>query len=169
MKCTINGGVTFPTWLGIRRRSLIGPSLNSNAPQKFLSLRLAVALFYLMGVVVFLQLLTGGLRVFGFIDETTHITSGFITFFIAIATLIVVVVSKPRFRPAISIAVVMVVLILIQGLLGFSFLDSNNSSIILAHYTNALLIFGVAFSGVFMARRWDGMSSPPTSPAVKAT
>jgi hypothetical protein len=127
------------------------------------SLKPAVVLFYVMGAVIFLQLLTGGLRVFGFIDESTHITIGFVTFIIAIITLVTAALTKPRYRPAISISALLVVLILIQGLLGFDYLDTNNSGLIFVHFANALVIYGLAISGVFMAMRWNKMTGaiPP--------
>ena len=128
-----------------------------------MSLKPAVVLFYVMGAVIFLQLLTGGLRVFGFIDESTHITIGFVTFIIAIITLVTAALTKPRYRPAISISALLVVLILIQGLLGFDYLDTNNSGLIFVHFANALVIYGLAISGVFMAMRWNKMTGaiPP--------
>lgn len=123
-------------------------------------------MIYVTGLVVFIQLITGGLRVFNFIDETTHITFGFITFIVAIATLIVVALTKPRFRPAIGNSAGLVVLIFIQGLLGFNYLDTSNTSIIMIHYVNALLIFGAAIGGVFNAMRWERMTQA-TVPATQ--
>ncbi|MDA4123142.1 MAG: hypothetical protein OK456_08200 [Thaumarchaeota archaeon] len=128
----------------------------------------AVLLFYALGGLIFLQLLSGGLRVFGFIDESTHISLGFITLFLAIITLVAAALTKPRYRPAISMAVILVVLIVIQGLIGFSFLDdngnvvANSSGIIFVHFANALIIYGLAISSVFMAMRWSKMTAPPT-------
>ena len=123
-----------------------------------MGLKPAVLLFYIMGVIIFLQLLTGGLRVFGFIDESAHITLGFITFFLAIVTLVAAALTKPRYRPAISISALMVVLILVQGFLGFDFLDNNDPTVIFVHFANALIIYGLAISGVFMAMHWSRMT-----------
>jgi heme A synthase len=127
-------------------------------------LKPAVVLFYVTGAMIFLQLLTGGLRIFGFLDESAHITAGFITFFLAIITLVAAALTKPRYRPAISISALLVVLILVQGLLGFDFLNTNDSAVIFVHFTNALIIYGLAISGVFMAMRWSKMT-PARSPA----
>lgn len=131
----------------------------------------AVVMFYLLGVVVFFQLLTGGLRVFGFIGESSHITAGFITFFVALATLIVTAATRPWYKPAIGMASVMVFLIFIQGLLGFDYLDNGDPlSVITVHYTNALIIYGLAISGVWMATRWSKMTAaPPAQAAGKPT
>jgi heme A synthase len=97
--------------------------------------------------------------VFGFIDESAHITLGFITFFLAIITLVAAALTKPRYRPAISISALMVVLILIQGLLGFDFLYTNSPAVIFVHFANALIIYGLAISGVFMTMRWSKMTT----------
>ena len=121
----------------------------------------AAVLFYIMGVVVFIQLLSGGLRVFGFIGESAHISLGFITFFLSIITLVAAALTKPRFRPAIGMSAVLVVLILIQGLLGFDFLNTNDSAVIFVHFANSLVIYGLTISMVFTAMRWNKMTTAP--------
>lgn len=134
-----------------------------------MGLKPAVVLFYALGALIFFQLLSGGLRVFGFIDEGTHIGLGFFTFLLAIATLVAAALTKPRYRPAISMAAVMVLLIFVQGLLGFSYLDNNdNSGIIVVHFANALIIYGLAISSVFMAMRWNKTAAVGTTPSKQA-
>ncbi len=86
----------------------------------------AAVLFCVMGA-IFLQLLSGGLKVFGFIDKSTHITLGFVTFFLAIITLVAAALTKPRYRPAIPLSALMLILVFVQGLLGFRFLDNNGN------------------------------------------
>jgi hypothetical protein len=126
-------------------------------------LKPAIALFYLVGIVVFLQLLTGGLYLFGFVDKMAHIGLGYVTLILAIVTLGAASVAKPRFRPAISMSAALVVLVVIQGLLGFSFLNTGNSDVIFIHFVNALIIYGLAVSMVFTAMRWGKMTArgPP--------
>jgi len=128
-------------------------------------LKPAAVMFYITAAMVFIQLVTGGLRVFGFIDESTHIMTGLITFVLALIALIVVAASKPRFRPAIGNAAGVVVLVAIQGFLGFAFLDTNNFAIIMVHYVVALVIFAAAIGLVFNAMRMDRMEQ--AAPAVK--
>jgi heme A synthase len=129
------------------------------------ALRPAVALFYVMAALVFFQLLTGGLRVFGFIDELTHIGTGIITFIIAVISLTAAALAKPRYRPAVSIAGLMVVLIFLQGLLGLSFrYVADPNGLIVLHFANALIIYGLAMSGVIMAMRWSKMVPPQVAP-----
>ena len=115
-------------------------------------------LFRITAVTVFLQLLLGGLLTFDFISAGPHIILGFIVFAIAIATMVVALISKPKFRPIQGVSVMMVVLILIQIILGFATLDTGNQAIVWLHLVNALAIYGASISGVFVAMKWDGMS-----------
>jgi heme A synthase len=55
---------------------------------------------------------------------------------------------------------VLVVLVFIQGILGFSYLNSGNPDVIFVHFANALIIYGLAVSMVFFAMRWSKMASP---------
>jgi heme A synthase len=132
-------------------------------------LKPTIALFYLIGVVVFLQLLTGGLLLFGFVDKMAHIGLGYVTLILAIVALVATAVAKPRFRPAISMSAALVVLVVIQGLLGFSFLNTGNSDVIFIHFVNALIIYALAVSMVFTAMRWGKMTAKgPPQPQTTA-
>ena len=128
-------------------------------------MRLTAAMLYAVASMVFIQLVTGGLRVFGYIGESTHILTGFVTFGLAVATLVVSAVSKPRYRAAISVSAVITVLVFVQGLLGFAYLDSGSGdmAIIFVHYLNALAIYGASMSGVFSAMRMSHMAPAPLS------
>jgi len=106
-------------------------------------------------IVVFLQLLLGGLLTYSFISPGPHIVVGLIIFALAIATMIVALISKPPFRPVRTISIVMVVLILLQIILGFATLNSGSQVIAWLHFVNALAIYGAAVSGTFMAMRWS--------------
>ena len=128
-------------------------------------MKLTAAMLYALAAMVFIQLVTGGLRTFGYIGESAHILTGFITFGLAVATLVVSAVSKPRYRAAVSVSAVVTVLVFVQGLLGFAFLDSNSSdmAIILVHYLNALAIYGASMSGVFSAMRMSHVAPAPVA------
>jgi heme A synthase len=110
-------------------------------------------------LVVFLQLLLGGLLTFGFIDPTPHIINGFIVFGLAIVTLLLSLVSKPSFRPIQGIASGMVALILVQIVLGFATLSSGNQILAWVHFAVATAIYGMAVAGTFLAMRWDQMTT----------
>lgn len=116
-------------------------------------------LFRITGAVLGLQLILGGLLTFGFISPEAHIINGFILFFLAIATMVVWLISKPAFRPMQTISAVIVILILIQIALGFVTLNTGSQGLAFVHFMVALAIFGVTLSGAFMALRWDRMAS----------
>jgi hypothetical protein len=115
-------------------------------------------LFRVTGAVLGLELLLGGLLTFGFISPEAHIINGFILFVLAIATMVVWLVSKPSFRPMKVISVVIVVLILLQIVLGFATLNTGSQAIAFVHFANALAIFGATLSGTFTAMRWSQLS-----------
>jgi uncharacterized protein involved in response to NO len=120
-------------------------------------MRLGAALFGVTSAVIFLQLITGALRLFGFIDTTTHIAAGEITFGFALITMSVALVSKPSFRPVKTLSIALVVLIVVQAFLGLAFLATSSTAIILVHFTNALLIYSIGIVGVFYAMQWNKM------------
>jgi len=111
--------------------------------------------FRVRAIVVFLQLLLGGLLTFGFVDASPHIVLGFLVFALAIITMVLTFVSKPSFRPVKAMSTALVVLILIQIVLGFVTLGGGNSIVAWLHFVNALAVYGIAVSGAFMAMRWD--------------
>jgi hypothetical protein len=116
-------------------------------------------LFRLTGLVVFVQLLLGGLLTFGFISVLPHIIVGLAVFILATSTMIVSLVAKPSFRPMKAVSVATVVLILVQIILGFVVLGSGSSAVGWLHFANAMAIYGAAISGTFTAMRWDHMKA----------
>ncbi len=115
-------------------------------------------LFRATAFVVFLQLLLGGLLTFSFIDPAVHIINGFIVFGLAIASLVLALISKPAFRPLQGITTGMVVLILVQIALGFVTLSSGNQFLAWLHFVVGIAIYGMAIAGTFLAMRWNQMN-----------
>ena len=76
-------------------------------------------------------------------------------FVLAIATMIISLVSKPPFRPIQRMSVGLVALILLQIILGFATLSGGNQAIAWIHFVNAMAIYGLAVSGTIIALRWD--------------
>lgn len=111
-------------------------------------------LFRATFIVIFLELMLGGLLTFDFISPASHIILGFIVFVLAIATLLLSMVSKPSFKPMQTLSLVILVLILVQIVLGFATLDTGNQVVAWAHFANAMVIFGAAITGNFVALRW---------------
>jgi heme A synthase len=118
-------------------------------------MRAGPLLFRVTAIVVFLQLLLGGLLTFGFVSAAAHIILGFLVFILAIATMVVTFVSKPSFRPIQVMSTLLVVLILAQIILGFATLGTGSAAIAWIHFVNSLAIYGIAVSGAFMAMRWN--------------
>jgi hypothetical protein len=119
--------------------------------------RLGVILFYVTTAVIFFQLLAGGLLVFGFIAPNIHIAVGFVTLLFAMMTMSVALVSKPTYRPAKVFSIALVVLVIVQGLLGFIVLGTGSLALTFVHFTNALVIYSIGLGGVFFATRWSRM------------
>lgn len=111
--------------------------------------------FQITTVAVFLQLLLGGLLTFDFINAGVHIVTGLVVFVLAIVAMIVSFVSRPRSKSLQLTSVVLVVLIIIQIVLGFNTLKTGNQVIAWIHFANAMVIYGVAIAGTFVALRLD--------------
>jgi hypothetical protein len=130
-------------------------------------MKAAPLLFRLTGIVVFVQLLLGGLLTFAFITALPHIIVGFAVFILAIATMVVSLVAKPSFRPMKAVSVAMVVLILFQIILGFVALGSGGAAVGWLHFANAMAIYGAAISGTFTAMRWNHMAAAAAEAQVR--
>jgi heme A synthase len=116
----------------------------------------ATILFHITAAWIFLQLVLGALLVFGYIDTTVHIIDGIIVLGLAVATMVVTILSKPRYRPSMLLSSILVVLIVVQGILGF--IAFNNNAVVVVHFTNAMIIYALAVMGVFYSRQWSKMS-----------
>jgi heme A synthase len=110
-------------------------------------------LFGITTIVIFLQLLLGGLLTFNFINAGVHIVVGILTLVLAIATMIAVVVSKPRLRSLLVASIALVLLIVLQIILGFDTLSNGSKLVAWIHFVNAMAIYGCAISGTFIASR----------------
>ncbi|HZW54906.1 MAG TPA: hypothetical protein VFF30_01305 [Nitrososphaerales archaeon] len=124
-------------------------------------MKLGTLLFRVTGIVVFIQLLLGGLLTFDFIGAVSHIITGLIVFILALATMIVVLVSKPALRPLRGMSIGLVALIVIQIILGFETLQTGSSILAWIHFVVAMGIYGITIAGTFMAMRWDQMAKNP--------
>jgi hypothetical protein len=127
-------------------------------------MKTGILLFRLTAVVIFLQLILGGLLTFDFISPAPHIVLGFIVFALAIATAIFAYIGKPAFKPVRGLSVGMVALIVVQIILGFATLDTGNAVLAWIHLVVALGIYGMAVAGIFLAVQWNRMSPMPMPP-----
>jgi len=133
-------------------------------------LRLGVLLFYLTAAMVFAQLLVGGALVFGFVSTTTHIRTGLFTLGFAACAAAAALASKPSYRPIKAVGLLLTSMVIVQGILGLAVLATGSPAVTLLHFTSALLIYGFAVSGAFLARRWSTIplteKQGPVIPAV---
>jgi heme A synthase len=124
-------------------------------------MRAGPVLLRITAIVVFVQLLLGGLLTFDFISPQPHVIFGIIVFILALVTMGASLVTKPSFRPLQAALMAMAILILLQGTLGFvltgylPILGSGSEALSWLHFVNAMVIFGMAISGAFMGVRWD--------------
>lgn|SRR5487761_977439 len=121
-------------------------------------MKLIPNLFRITSLVIFLQLLLGGLLTFGFITPTAHIITGFIVFILAIATMIIVLRTKPVFMPLRGISIGMVAIIILQIILGFETLRSGSQILAWVHFAVAMGIYGMAVAGSIMAFSWNNVT-----------
>jgi hypothetical protein len=128
-------------------------------------LKPAATLFHVTALLVFIQTAIGGLVVLGYVDTGVHVMLGYLVFLLSIVTLAGAGLAKPRYRPALAIAILLVLLILVQGILGFAWLGSKDDTITAVHLVNALVIYGLSVAGVFAALRWSTMASASPQPA----
>jgi heme A synthase len=112
-------------------------------------------LFRVTAILVFLQIALGGLLTFNFITSIPHIITGFVVLAFAIITLVLAQTLKPPFRPLQGLSIGLVLLTIVQIILGFSFLATNNDVIAWVHLLAAVGIYGMAVSGTFMSMRLD--------------
>lgn len=113
-----------------------------------------VSLFFgITAVAVFVQLLLGGLLTFNFIDPAVHIMIGLAVFVLAIVTMIISLITKPKLRSLQTTSILLVVLIIIQIILGFNTLATGNQLVAWLHFVNAMAIYGAVMLGVFISMR----------------
>jgi heme A synthase len=109
-------------------------------------------LFRITSIVIFAQLLLGGLLTFNFITPVIHIIVGFIVFALAIATMIVALRSKnAQERVLRMMSTGLVALIVVQIILGFETLNSGSQVIAWIHFAVALVIYGMSAAGSVMS------------------
>ncbi|MDA4127869.1 MAG: hypothetical protein OK422_00155 [Thaumarchaeota archaeon] len=126
-------------------------------------MKAAAILFHATAAIIFFQLVLGALFVFGFLDSAVHVIDGIIVFGLAVSNLVATVFSKPRFRPTLVTSAVLVALIFLQGFLGFAAFESN--AVVVVHFTNAMIIYGLAVLGVFYARAWNKLTVGSVTPS----
>lgn len=120
----------------------------------------ALALFFpLTALVVFIQALTGAYTVLNFYDFGAHMISGYVAGVFALVAAILAFVAKPKYNALRWSSLVLLALVVLQGLIGFS--AETSDQIVGIHFGNFLVLYGVSIAMVFYAFRWNRMSSTP--------
>jgi heme A synthase len=122
--------------------------------------------FRITSLLVFLQIALGGLLTFSFIPALPHIITGFAVLVFAIVILVMALTLKPPFRPLRGLSIGMVSLIVVQIILGFFTLDTDNQVIAWVHLLVAMGIYGMVIAGTFMSMRLDYRLRDQSGPAV---
>ncbi len=124
--------------------------------------------FRITSIIVFLQIALGGLLTFGFLSNALpHIITGFVVLAVAIVTLVLAQTLKPPFRPLQGLSTGLVLAVVIQIILGFYTLATNNQAVAWIHFLVAMGIYGMAIAGTFMSMRLDYMSREHPAPATR--
>jgi heme A synthase len=119
-------------------------------------------LFRVTGIIIFVQLILGGLLTFNFIVPLIHIVTGFIVLVLAVATMITTFVAKPTFKTLRGMSIGLVILIAFQIILGLETLQTNNSLLAWLHFVVAMGIYGMAVSGTFLSMGWKQAANTQT-------
>lgn len=127
-------------------------------------MKLVPTLFRITSIVIFLQLLLGGLLTFDFVGPEFHIITGFIVFILAIATMVATLSAKSSFKTLRGVSIGMVALIVIQIILGFETLSSGSSLLAWFHFGLAMGIYAMSVTGSVMAFMWENMARDRTKP-----
>jgi len=112
--------------------------------------------------VVFIQLIMGGLFVFAYATYREHLYTGILVGIMSVVSLITALfLVKPRTNSLAYPTVFMLALVLLQGALGFSI--SHVPPLVIAHYTNALVIFALSIVTTIAAIRASRSQQPSSS------
>jgi heme A synthase len=118
--------------------------------------------FHVTAAIVFIQLIMGGLFVFGYVPYRAHLITGIVVGIMSILALMTALfLVKPRCNNLVYPSVFMFALVLLQGALGFSI--SHVPPLVIVHYTNALIIFALSIVMVTVAVRESRRRTVPST------
>jgi len=109
--------------------------------------------FPLTAMVVFLQAITGAALELGFYDFGAHEMSGYLVGVLALASTAVAFAVKPKYNALRYASLTLLILVALQGTLGFA--ARTNDELVVVHFVNALILYGVSIAITFYAFRWD--------------
>jgi len=120
-------------------------------------------IFPVTALVIFVQAITGAATVLNFYGFDAHMLTGYVVALLALASTILAFVAKPKYSALRYSSLVLFVLVLIQGGIGFQ--AQTSDQLVVAHFVNSLIIFGTSIAITFYAFRWGRMQGAPSMPA----
>jgi heme A synthase len=124
-------------------------------------MRTAAYIFPITSIVVFLQAITGAATVLNFYAFGDHMTTGYLVGVLALLSTLVAFTSKPKYAALRYASLVLLALVIVQG--GIGIVAETSDSLVVAHFVNALILFGTSIAIVFYSFRWGRMQAAPTT------
>ncbi len=116
--------------------------------------RTASLLVRITGVAIFIQMALGGLLTFGYIPADLHMAFGVILLLLTILAVLLLIRAPSRFRTVRFMLVGVVLLIVVQGVLGFVTISTGNNLLAWVHLIVAIGIYGMNVSASVMIASW---------------
>lgn len=124
-------------------------------------MRTVAYIFSITAIIIFIQAITGAATVLNFYDFGSHEITGYVTgVFVLISTAIAFAV-KPKYNALRYSSIVLLVLVILQGLVGFS--AETSDQLVAVHFVNALVLYGISIAMIFYSFRWGRMDAIPTA------
>lgn len=120
-------------------------------------------IFPVTAFIVFIQAITGAATVLGFDDFGARLISGHVVAMSALVSILVAFITKPMYNALRYSSLVLFVLALIQGAIGFQAQTSDR--LLVVHFVNALMMFGTSIAMTFYAFRWGRVPAVPAMPS----
>ena len=120
-------------------------------------------IFPITTAVIFFQAVTGAATVLAFYDFNLHMDTGYLVGVLALASAAVAFGRKPKYNTLRYASLVLFVLVVLQGLIGF--MAETSDEIVVVHFTNALLVYGSAIATLIYSLRWGKMGTAPAPPS----
>ena len=113
--------------------------------------------------VVFLQAITGAALALGFYDFGAHEITGYLVGALALVSVAVAFAFKPKYNALRYASLTLLILVALQGTLGFAARTSD--PLVVVHFVNALILYGISIAITFYAFRWGRMPATPVMPS----
>ena len=115
-------------------------------------MKTAAYIFPLTALAIFIQAITGAATVLDFYGFDALLMSGYVVVALALVSTVVAFAVKPQYGALRYASVVLLVLLLILGALGVR--AETSDQLVVAHFVNSLVIYGISIAMTFYAFRW---------------